>query len=494
MKAYLRTSFLHSAVVAFALASVVSPTYAGAGDYRGQPRVLLISVDGLHEADVAVCVRTGDCRNIAELLEHGIHYTNAQAPKPTDSFPGLFAQFSGALPKTTGVYYDDSYDRTLWAPGCTGNQGSEVNLAENLDFDSTLIDGGKNGSLNSLNAGIAINPANLPGQKSGAKCNPLYPHDFGRTNTIIGVLRNHRFTTAWADKHPAYDLVNGPGLPHDGPSSGLNDFFAPEINSSVNPTNISKVATAGLKSTYPAPTYTGGDFTGSSDAVKYYDGIKVNAVLNWIKGNDHNGKAGLNPNFFGMNFQAVSVSQKLADCKYSKPALAVPASPGGYADGAANPLTCLKDSIKWVDQQIGTFIAALGPDGCQQTLIIISAKHGQSPIDRTLRYTYDDGVVIKAPIGSNYAFDIADDGALIWLKNSSDKATADAVGALQNYSTANAVQGHNGTGIGQFLYGAPLANVFGDPKTDPRTPDIITIAVTGTIYTTGSKLAEHGGF
>jgi hypothetical protein len=236
---YLRLSRLRIGVAlgALAIASSVCPSYAG-GESYGNPRVLLISIDGMHEADIAVCVKTGNCPNIARLLDHGIHYTNAQSPKPTDSFPGMLAQFTGALPKTTGVYYDDSYDRTLWAPDCSGDKGAEVNLAENLDFDSSRIDGGKDGSLNNLNAGVAINPSNLPGVKTSTKCDHLYPHNFGRTNTIVGVLRSHGFRSAWADKHPSYDLLNGPGAPHNGPSQGLNDFFAPEINSDFAPLTL----------------------------------------------------------------------------------------------------------------------------------------------------------------------------------------------------------------------------------------------------------------
>jgi hypothetical protein len=480
--------FMNRASAVALLSFFASAGVAVAGG-NNNPRVLLISIDGMHEADIAVCVSTGNCPNIAGLLTHGIHFTNAQAPKPTDSFPGILAQFTGALPKTTGVYYDDSYDRTLYSPKCAKGPGAEVTLAENVDFNSDSIDGGKPGNLKSLNAGEAINPDNLPGQKSGPTCAAVYPHNLGRTNTIVGVLRGHGYATAWADKHPAYDLLNGPGLPNNGPAShGLNDFFAPEINSLFNQANLDLVKNAGLTSTYPLSSPTSsGDFTKSADGVKYYDGIKVGAVLNWIKGYTHNGDVALNPAFFGMNFQAVSVSQKLKVCSSN------PQYTGGYTDGAATPGPCLKDSVKWVDAQIGAMVQALGSDGREKTLIIISAKHGQSPIDPALRKTYPDGTVIEGPIGSALAFQMSDDGSLIWLNDRSK--TADAVAALQSYSTANGDgQGHNGTGIGEYLYGPPLASVFGVPGVDPRTPDIITIANVGTIYTTGSKLAEHGGF
>jgi len=51
-----------------------------------------------------------------------------------------------------------------------------------------------------------------------------------------------------------------------------------------------------------------------------------------------------------------------------------------------------------------------------------------SPIDRTKRTALDDGAAIAgAPIGPNFAFDIADDGALIWLKDNSNGKNATAV-------------------------------------------------------------------
>ena len=78
-------------------------------------RVLLISIDGFHEFDLTSCVPIG-CPNLAALSRRGVTYTNARTTTPSDSFPGLLAQLTGGTPKTTGVYYDDSYDRTLFSP------------------------------------------------------------------------------------------------------------------------------------------------------------------------------------------------------------------------------------------------------------------------------------------------------------------------------------------------------------------------------------------
>jgi arylsulfatase A-like enzyme len=215
------------------------------------------------------------------------------------------------------------------------------------------------------------------------------------------------------------------------------------------------------------------DFTGTVPAVEWYDGIKVQAILNEINGFDHTGTTPLpTPALFGMNFQSVSVGQKLQCC--------------GYKDPQATPSAGLANAIAFVDTSIGQMLAALNSRGLvDSTLVIISAKHGQSPIDVTKKKTYDDGVVIAGPIGSNFAFDIGDDGVLIWLKSNSDGKTATAVTALNNFGD---------TGIGEWLSGPVVPLFFKDPARDSRTPDIIGISKIGTIYTSGSKLAEHGGF
>ena len=85
--------------------------------------------------------------------------------------------------------------------------------------------------------------------------------------------------TAWADKHPAYDLVNGPS------GRGVDDLFTPEI------TNVN-----------------GFDATVSVVCTAENDQLKVNGILNEIRGRRHDGTPGRGvPTVFGMNFQAGSV-------------------------------------------------------------------------------------------------------------------------------------------------------------------------------------------
>ncbi|MGI8568313.1 MAG: alkaline phosphatase family protein [Methylocella sp.] len=440
--------------------------------------VLLVSIDGFHAVDLEICVAKGTCPNLEKLTDHGFTYTNASTTKPSDSFPGLLAQITGGTSKSTGVFYDDSYDRKLFAPLCASGPGDEVNLAENTEFNLHSIDGGKSSSLTGLNAGVAIDPNNLPSQKVSGICTPLWPHNFIRTNTVFGVLHKHGFRTAWSDKHPAYDIINGNDpdtQPVNGPGTNVDDFFAPEINSDLSAANISLIHSVGLSSTAPDPTpISGDDFTKTLDGVEWYDGIKVQATLNQINGLDHTGKIGLGtPRLFGMNFQSVSVGQKLKG--------------DGYVDPVATPSAGLANAIKFVDKSIGQMIDALNKRGlAERTVVIVSAKHGQSPIDVSKRKALDDGMVIKGPIGANFAFDIGDDAVLIWLKDNTGGKTAGAVAALNGFA--------GDTGIGEWLSGPLLKLSYQDPAKDSRTPDIIGIAKIGTIYTGGSKIAEHGGF
>ena len=107
--------------------------------------VLVISVDGLHAVDLANFIQAFPNSNLAQLARHGVVYPNAFTTAPSDSYPGLLAQFTGATPATGGLFYDDSYDRqeypsvNFWLsqgkadPGCSGQPGAEVTNFEELD-------------------------------------------------------------------------------------------------------------------------------------------------------------------------------------------------------------------------------------------------------------------------------------------------------------------------------------------------------------------------
>jgi arylsulfatase A-like enzyme len=155
--------------------------------------------------------------------------------------------------------------------------------------------------------------------------------------------------------------------------------------------------------------------------------------------------------------------------------------------------------------------------------VIITAKHGQSPIDTNRFFPIPghsgtNGLPPSAVIGQflppvyanpNNGLGLAeDDISQIWLTNPADTKTA--VNLLETTGTA---PGSDATaiGLGQIFFGPSITTMFNAPgvptdldpccsvpkagELDPRTPDIVVIPNVGVVYT-GSlkKQSEHGGF
>jgi arylsulfatase A-like enzyme len=236
------------------------------------------------------------------------------------------------------------------------------------------------------------------------------------------------------------------------------------------------------------------------------DTLKVNAVLNEIDGFNHNrSKKTTVPRIFGMNFQAVSVGQKLIEYNDSTSTIV---ATGGYLDSTGTPSASLLSEIQFVDASIGEWMEELTKQGLRDsTLIIITSKHGQSPIDSQGYVRMKSGsIVTTSPSNildsclpdseSNAGGQIGpteDDVSLLWLKSSCDTTTA-----VQTLETTSLAQG-NIAGIGEIFSGRGLQQIFNKPglppNGDPRSPDIIVTPNIGVTYS-GSKrkLAEHGGF
>jgi hypothetical protein len=474
--------------------------------------VLLISIDGLHAVDYLNCshglatINNGApyCPNLAALGTTGVNYVAASTSKPSDSFPGLMSIVTGATPRTMGVYYDVAYDRSLDPPAITtGNgvaggkcvantapTGSTTEFDEGIDIDQTKLNGGAPGAA-LTDGGIASIDRSRLDRDPKAGCAPVYPWNFVRTNTIFGVIHAAGGYTAWSDKHPSYSSVAGPG------GNSLDDYYSPEINSSVIP--LPGVTTpSGIScSTIPDPTSDLTAWTNSFQNIQCYDTLKVNAILNEIDGRTHNGKHARTPTIFGMNFQAVSVGEKLIEGSVAT---------GGYLDAAGTPTPSLLSEIQFVDDAIGEMVTGIKDRGLyESTLIVITAKHGQSPIDPNRYFPipghsgangqtpatilasllpYSESPLNPTGIGAT-----EDDVSLLWLTNAANTQTA--VNTLEANTAA--------AGIGQIYYGSTLALNYNwpglAPSGDPRTPDIIVTPNVGVTYTgSNKKLAEHGGF
>jgi len=461
----------HLPQAALALALVGTALAARADSERSLDRVqhvLLISVDGLHAVDLSNFVQQHPESTLAALSRHGVTYTNASASTPSDSFPGLAALVTGGSPTTTGFWYDVTWNRAV-APqqtgnaimgstggSCPGTVGAVVELDEGVDNDLTQLDGGG-----------GINPIYLP--RNATTCEPIYPHDYLRVNTIFEVVHAHGGLTAWTDKHPSYEWTNGPS------GHGVDDFYGPEINSI--PVALPYPGCTPVP--YPDPTPDDG-WTTSFANIMCYDSIHVQAVLNQIDGYTHDRSRHVGvPALFGTNFQAVSVGEKLR----TDP---VTGAGGGYTDVLGTPSVGLAAELEFVDRSLNTIVKELKSEGVyDSTLIIIGAKHGQSPIDVSKRRGIGGGQP-AALIGAAEAFDISDDGSLIWL---TDPSLAPGVVSLLSQPASQQT-----LGIQEIFAGNLLRDKFNSPTQDPRTPDIILKVNTGVIFTGGSKLAEHGGF
>ena len=72
-------------------AGVLLASQAVAGDQNDREKVdhvLLVSVDGMHQSDLAWYVQTHPDSTLAKLMAKGVDYSNASTPFPSDSFPG----------------------------------------------------------------------------------------------------------------------------------------------------------------------------------------------------------------------------------------------------------------------------------------------------------------------------------------------------------------------------------------------------------------------
>jgi hypothetical protein len=407
-------------------------------------RVLLISFDGMHALDMANYIKLNPSSALGQLAAGGVNFTNASTTKPSDSFPAMIGIVTGGTPAVTGIWYDDAWHRKLSPPGSAcATLGTAIDLKEGIDIDPAALDGG---------GGIA--PSKLPLDPAKG-CTPVYPHDLLRVNTIFEVIRASGGYTAYSEKRPSYDILNGPS------GTGVMDLFTPEIAAYNGITDFNQV--------------------------KVFDALRVDSIINEINGKDHTGlRAAPVPTIFGMNFQAINVGKKTTT--YTDAGGVV--LQGGYKDHFGTPVGNLALALTFIDTQMGRIITELNARGLyDSTAIIITAKHGETPLDPprqivlstvipNLINTVQPNIVLKATEKSN---------AFVWLRDQS------LMPAVVNKLEANRTV----AGIGQIIAGEELKLFFPDPLVDPAVPDVIIVSNTGVNYEkalNSTTFAEHGGF
>ena len=298
------------AVAASAAAVVAGTALTQASAETGQPghghdhgdrirHVLLISVDGLHQQDLAWYVKTYPHSVLAGLDRRGLEYSRAQTPFPSDSFPGMVGQVTGGDPRVTGIYYDDTWNHDVFPAGTTNCPGAppggEVAYTEAVGHQPGL-DRRRPGPDRPARQHPADDQQPAGRSSTRRRCRSTrrpasrsYPNQYLKVNTIFNVARQHGLRTAWSDKHPAYQML--PGRRATGVAGLLH----------------ARDQQPGARLLRPAGT-------GPRDnaATMQYDSYKVQAILNEIDGYDHSGTQQVGtPAIFGMNFQTVSTAQKL---------------------------------------------------------------------------------------------------------------------------------------------------------------------------------------
>ncbi|MEO9077836.1 MAG: alkaline phosphatase family protein [Rhodanobacter sp.] len=404
--------------------------------------ILVISVDGMHASDMDHYIQQHPRSPLATLSATGVEYTNAHAAVPADSFPGLLGIMTGGTPAATGVYFDVSYDRQLAASEAdckAGRFGTRVAFDEAADGPADAA------------GQRQLDPARLP-YRAGS-CTPVYPHEYLRSNTAFEVIQAAGGHTAWIDKHPVYEILNGPS------GHGIDDLYTPEIGGDYEGEKVK-----------PAD-----HITGSISRTENYDAMKAHALLNQIDGwtHDRTHHAAV-PTLFGLNLQAVNVAQKLA----------------GYADANGTPTAALAEAMGHCDALLGEMLRELRARHLlDSTLIVVTAKHGNAPIDRTLLRYVDNKILrrtIEAAAPQGLAQLTTDHGALVWLRRADDAPRVEA----------ELRRARQQLGIQQVLQGPALLRFLSVATADSRTPDLLLIPERGVIYGNAgnAKLAEHGGF
>src|SRR5712691_5985912 len=372
-------------------------------------RVLVISIDGMHALDFALWIKNHPESALGKLSARGVNYTNASTTKPGDSIPATVGIFTGGSPAIGGMYYDDAYNRAWFAPTnltCTGTPGTVIDLKQGIDLN--------------LDGTGGVDPNKMPRRVVNGVCTPVLPHNMLRINTVFEIVRSTLGRTAYSEKRPSYEFLNGPS------GTGVVDLYTPEI--ACSPFTPPATCVDALK-------------TGTA-ATEAFDELRVQSILNEIDGKDHTGTLTVGtPVLFGMNFQALNAAKK-------------DSLGGGYADDLGTPNAALAGALSYVDTSIGAMVSELAIKGLTATTgIIITAKHGESSLDPSKRFIELNSAIQTVLTNNGFpATSVAKltekTTALIWLKNQAQTAgVASVLTTKPNETTLNIAQTLSGESL-----------------------------------------------
>ena len=126
-------SKLFGAACAAALSLTLSLSAHAAG--IAAKHVLLISVDGLHETDMANFIKANPDSTMARLAAHGTHDTSASSAKPSDSFPGLLV----SMPSMSATEVKDAVTNMQVAPSIIKALGLDPMALQSVKAEGTKV-------------------------------------------------------------------------------------------------------------------------------------------------------------------------------------------------------------------------------------------------------------------------------------------------------------------------------------------------------------------
>ena len=405
--------------------------------------VVLISIDGMHEADMALFIQTHPHSALARLARDGVVYHAAYTPAPSSPLPGLLALTTGSTPGQTGIYGAATYDRGL-SPAISNCK----TLGAATSFDEGV---GRSAS------GIVRGQIGLLPRDPHNHCQPISLKQFLRINTVFDVVHRAGGQSAWF----------GGRRPYERNGFGIDDLYTPGINPKI----IGNLMSHGMNR-----------ITAVVTSAEHNDAERMAAAINVLGGLTHDGQSKEPvPSLIGIDLQAVNVAQKNA----------------GYVNAEGMPTIRLMKAIEHCDQQVDLLMnAILKQHLARRTLVIVTGKYGNGPIAPNMIRQVDSALLEKTIARTSphaIAQLVTNRSAMLWLTNAPQWKRQRELKKIVHALERNRKK----LGIETILYGRKLDKQLGVTAKDDRVPDLVIKTKPGVFYVDAGSAQEramHGGW
>src|SRR5205823_1196719 len=122
----------------------------------------------------------------------------------------------------------DGWDRSLAAASGACVAGTRARWKQNLDATPlAFLTFSDFAAFWPTFSGTALGASKLPRDPADGCVSRVFPHQFPRVNNVFELVKAVGGRTAWSDKHPAYEFLNGPS------GTGIDDLYTPEIATNI---------------------------------------------------------------------------------------------------------------------------------------------------------------------------------------------------------------------------------------------------------------------